>query len=250
MFVHGGSAQAHWWDFVSPRFVASHRPLAIDLRGHGDSSWSADGAYRLEDYAADLVFALDALGLDRPIVVGHSLGASVSLRLALDARHPLHALVLVDGRASFGEGSSRYMKLLRMFGATTYETLEEAIERFSLLPRENDAAPEILEHVARESFRQTTDGRWAPKFDRATFAAHHPFDFRAGLAAIDCPVLFVRGERSSVLSARTASELAGHCRSGSWVEIAGAHHHVLLDRPAELARAIATFLAGSRPNGA
>ena len=135
------------------------------------------------------------------------------------------------------------MKLLRMFGATTYETLEDAIERFSLLPRENDTAPEVLEHVARLSFRQDDDGHWSPKFDRATFGAHHPFDFRASLAQIDCPVLLVRGALSRVLSARAAGELAGLCRRGRAVEVVGAHHHVLLDRPAELGAAIATFLA-------
>ena len=243
VFVHGGSAHAHWWDFVAPRFAGTHRPVALDLRGHGDSSASTEEAYRLDDYAADLVHVIDSLGLEQPILVGHSLGSFVTLRLAGLRPRGFSALVMVDGRATFGTGSLRYLKLLRMFAPAAYDSLDEAVERFSLLPRETDARADILEHVARRSFRRDGDGRWVAKFDRATFSAHHPFDFRESLADLDFPVLFVRGEHSRVLSARAAAELAALAPHGSWVEIPGAHHHVLLDRPEELAAAIARFLA-------
>jgi pimeloyl-ACP methyl ester carboxylesterase len=56
-------------------------------------------------------------------------------------------------------------------------------------------------------------------------------------------VLFVRGEKSPLLSARAAAELAALCRDGAWIEIANAHHHVPLDQPEALAAAIDDFLA-------
>ncbi|MDB5107162.1 MAG: alpha/beta hydrolase, partial [Candidatus Binatus sp.] len=45
LFIHGGSAHAHWWDFVAPAFIDDFHVLALDLRGHGDSEWSKDWAY-------------------------------------------------------------------------------------------------------------------------------------------------------------------------------------------------------------
>lgn len=243
VFVHGGSASAEWWDFVAPRFRERHRVVALDLRGHGDSEASADGAYQIADYAEDLDQVLTVLALERPILAGHSLGSFVCLRLALDRPRDLRALVMVDGRATFGAGGSRYMRLLRMFAPAIYETLDEALEHFTVLPRETSAAADVLRHVARASYRRHESGGWIAKFDRATLSAHHPFDFRSRLATLEFPMLFVRGEHSKVLSAKAAAELSALCRDGSWLEIADAHHHVLLDRPSALAEAIAGFLA-------
>jgi pimeloyl-ACP methyl ester carboxylesterase len=249
VFVHGGMAHARWWDFVTPRFEGAHRVVTVDLRGHGDSAPSPDEAYGLADYATDVAAVLDALGLARPILVGHSLGAFVSLRLALDRPRGLGALVCVDARATFGEGGSRYMRLLRMFPGSVDDTLEDAVARFAPLPRETTARREVIEHVARESFRLRPEGGWVAKFDRATLSAHQPFDFRAALSTIVCPALFVRGDQSPLLSARAAAELASICRDGAWVEIANAYHHVPLDQPEALAAAIDDFLASRRIGG-
>src|SRR5215470_12474750 len=63
LLLHGGSAHAHWWDFVVPALGARHRCIALDLRGHGDSGWSTMLDYRLETHAADVAAAVDALDL-------------------------------------------------------------------------------------------------------------------------------------------------------------------------------------------
>src|SRR6202008_2777537 len=80
MLLHGGSAHAHWWDFVVPHLGPKLRAFALHLRGHGDSEWSPHGAYRVADYAGDVGSLIESLGLERPTLVGHSLGAFVALR--------------------------------------------------------------------------------------------------------------------------------------------------------------------------
>lgn len=242
VFLHGGSAHAHWWDFVAPGFADAWRPFALDLRGHGDSPWSAGEDYSLDDYARDVEAWIDARSFEHPILVGHSLGAFVALRFATDRPDRLGALVLVDGRATFGGSGSRYMRLLRMFPPAEHETLENAVAAFRLLPKETSASRAVLEHVARASYRRSERGPWVVKFDLATFDGHRPFDLRAEVATLRPPVLFVRGEHSSMLSRTAAADLAARCRKGRWVEVAGAHHHVLLDRPEALTSVIRTFL--------
>lgn len=243
VFLHGGSAHARWWDFVAPYLTGVAHVYALDLRGHGDSDWAKDGAYRIEDYASDVGHLVEALRLERPILAGHSLGSFVALRYAVDHPRSLAGLVLIDGRASFSATGSRYMRLLKMFAPAEHDTIEEAVERFQPLPRETTAEPRVLEHVARHGLRQDGSGRWVAKFDRAALGSHLPFDLRDRLAELEFPVLFVRGEMSRILPAEAAARLAASCRRGRWVEIPGAHHHVLLDGPELLAGRIREFLA-------
>ena len=127
VLLHGGSAHARWWDFVVPHLGPGLRPLALDLRGHGDSQWSPDGAYSVADYASDVARLIASSDLERPALVGHSLGSFVALRYAVDHPRALAALVMVDGRASLGAAGSRYMWLLGMLGAVRYQSLAESI---------------------------------------------------------------------------------------------------------------------------
>ena len=68
-FLHGGSAHAHWFDRVTPAFVDRFHVIALDQRGHGESQWAEPPAYATENFAADLVGFLDALGLARVTLV-------------------------------------------------------------------------------------------------------------------------------------------------------------------------------------
>ena len=65
LFLHGGSAHAHWWDFVAPAFVGDFHVLALDQRGHGESEWADEWAYGSRHYVSDLDQVIDALGVRR-----------------------------------------------------------------------------------------------------------------------------------------------------------------------------------------
>lgn len=95
LLLHGLASQRRYWNLVMPHLLGGP-VLAVDQRGHGDSE-RPTGPYDLSICAADLTVALDAVGLDRVVVVGHSWGAAVALTLA--AKHPCRvlAVVAVDG---------------------------------------------------------------------------------------------------------------------------------------------------------
>jgi len=97
LLLHGLASSSRIWDLVAPRLGrAGVRAVAYDQRGHGRSGKPAFG-YGFERTAGDAAAVIRALGLGRPVVVGHSWGANVALELAV--RHPrsVRALVLVDG---------------------------------------------------------------------------------------------------------------------------------------------------------
>lgn len=102
-FLHGGSAHAHWFDAVAPAFADRFHVVALDQRGHGLSAWPRPPAYATEDFAADLLGVLDALGWSGAVVAGHSMGGHVAMAFA--AWHPerVRALVVIDARPSIPE---------------------------------------------------------------------------------------------------------------------------------------------------
>jgi pimeloyl-ACP methyl ester carboxylesterase len=101
LLLHGLASSRRFWDLVVPG-LAGLRVAALDQRGHGDSE-RPSGPYDGRTVVADALTALDALGLSRVVVVGHSWGASTALRLAATAPERVLAVVAVDG----GLGSPR-----------------------------------------------------------------------------------------------------------------------------------------------
>src|SRR5712692_7589577 len=68
LFLHGGSAHAHWFDAVAPAFADRHHVVSLDQRGHGESEWARPAAYATEEFAGDLQGFMDALGWRQAIV--------------------------------------------------------------------------------------------------------------------------------------------------------------------------------------
>jgi len=97
LLLHGLASNARIWDGVASRLAgAGLRVAALDLRGHGDSD-QPDQGYDFASVGRDLASALAGLGLERPVLVGHSWGANVALQFAAERPGALAGLALVDG---------------------------------------------------------------------------------------------------------------------------------------------------------
>ena len=101
VFVHGWVSSHRWWRPVLERLPQGLRGYAIDLRGAGDSE-AVETGHTFEQYAADLHQFVEALGLERFTLVGHSMGGQISLQYALQHQARLKALMLVDPVAASG----------------------------------------------------------------------------------------------------------------------------------------------------
>jgi pimeloyl-ACP methyl ester carboxylesterase len=96
LFVHGWSCNHTHFQAQVEQFSRAHRTIAVDLRGFGESD-SPHQEYTMAGFADDLAWLCEQLGVERPVVVGHSMGAVVALELA--ASHPFlpSAIVMLDG---------------------------------------------------------------------------------------------------------------------------------------------------------
>jgi pimeloyl-ACP methyl ester carboxylesterase len=94
VFVHGWMGNVRWWDAQRDAFAASHRIVAIDLAGHGNSSRTRT-VWTAEAYANDVAAVVRAVAAPRVVLVGHSMSGAYVLAAAPDVEH-LAAVILVD----------------------------------------------------------------------------------------------------------------------------------------------------------
>jgi len=241
--LHGGAAHAHWFDFVAAGFTADYRVLALDQRGHGDSGWATPPDYSYARYVADLAEVVEKLGLRDFVLVGHSMGGTVSLEYA--AEHPgrVGTLIVVDSTLQM---TAERVAALREVGSrrgSHYASREEFIARFRLRPAGTLAAPEIIRHLARHGARQHPDGSWRHKFDRNVYATRETTDGLPCWNHIKIPALLVKAERSQRISPQVFAEVQSRCPQVEFAEVPAADHHVTLDNPGGFVSAVRRFLA-------
>ena len=236
VLLHGGGANAHWWDHLAAPLARRHRVLSFDFRGHGDSSYPEQT--RVGAFSDDLEAVLRWLGRSDVVLIGHSLGAAVALDHA--SRFPeTRGLVLVDLARGTGTAPRRRARLALSF-RRTYRSREEAIARFQFLPESAHATEALREYVARHSVLEEPDGRFGYKFDPAWFAL--PSRPRPNLADIQAPTLLVRGSESELLSESAAEEFIDQIAGGRCATIARSGHHILIDQPEALLTEVEHFL--------
>ncbi|MGA2792929.1 MAG: alpha/beta hydrolase [Roseiarcus sp.] len=253
--LHGFGDASCVWNYLAIRLAPQFRVAAMDLRGHGDSDWDPEARYDTETFAADLTRTVAALGFERMILVGHSLGADVAIRFAAENASRVAALVIVDFGPELDERGVD--EVLRSFAAVprTFASPDEYAEW--LIARRPLADPNLLRQFARQSLRQLSSQMWEPKAD-AALASHSQIsklaasdgryrdpDLWSTLARINCPSLVVRGGGSGVLPSDVASRMAERTLwDGRLATIAAAGHAVMMDNPAEFSASVIDFLTG------
>jgi pimeloyl-ACP methyl ester carboxylesterase len=250
VLLHGGGQTRHAWRGTAAALGAAGRwALALDQRGHGDSTWAPDGDYRLQAYAADLCAVADTLGA-RPAVVGASLGG-LALLLAEESRPGglASAVVLVDiAPHTQPAGVDRIISFMtsRPDGFATLEEAADAVAAYvHHRPRPKDLAG------LKKNLRLGPDGRyrwhWDPRMmngDRRINATRDPSRLERAAAGLQVPTLLVRGRMSDVVSEDDARAFLAIVRHARFADVSGAGHMVAGDRNDPFTRAVVEFLGG------
>jgi pimeloyl-ACP methyl ester carboxylesterase len=253
LFLHGLGQHGRVWDDVVALLPPGHRALALDHRGHGCSAWSAERRYGVDALVDDVHRVLDALALDRVVLVGHSLGGTVAIRIAAGAGARVRGLVVVDAGPELKRAGVRRVVANEHAHTGTYATIDEF--RRSLTAKYPFARVEQLAAFARHELVPSADGGFVRRCDPAfggrtqTRVDAEPVGRTVSddtlwdaLGRTTCPTLVVRGTASSVLSRDAVTRMVAALRDGRAVTIAGAGHAVPLEDPAALGAAIAEFL--------
>jgi pimeloyl-ACP methyl ester carboxylesterase len=255
VLLHGGGQTRHSWH-TTLRVLGERqwRAYAVDLRGHGESDWAADGDYSLDAFACDVQTVARWVG-SPPVLIGASLGGISSLAAIAEGGEPpiARALILVDvAHRIEPAGRDRITSFMFEHLADGFATLEEvadAIQRYNPhRPRPTDLAG------LRKNLRQRPDGRWVwhwdPRFlsgprggpDETRTSIVDPARLASDAKSISVPTMLVRGRQSDLLSQEGADELLELIPHAQFADVAGAGHMVAGDRNDLFNEAIVKFL--------
>jgi pimeloyl-ACP methyl ester carboxylesterase len=159
----------------------------------------------------------------------------------VDHSEKLRAIVALDPPPDYTERSVEFLQSIAEKPARRFESLDEAARNFKVLPRETLAKNEILEHVARRSFKRHDDGAWMHKLDRRTMI-REPSRVWKSLHRIACPALIVKIAKSPLLDREVAKKMVAQFAHGRLAEVDDSYHHVMLDNPTRLIEVIKDFV--------
>lgn len=250
LFLHGGGQTRHSWGGTARAMAAAGRyAITLDMRGHGESDWTDEGAYQLSTFADDAKELIDQLGV-RPSLVGASLGGMTGVLLEGD-RHPgtLSALVLVDIIPKMNPaGADRVKEFMLANAKTGFATLEEVADAVSAY-NPHRPRPSDLEGL-KKNLRHR-DGRWYwhwdPRFielgmSEPTREVRDPELMSSAMDAVSVPVLLVRGRMSDLVTEQGAAAFQEEYPDARYVDVSGAGHMVAGDKNDVFTAAVVDFL--------
>ena len=234
VLLHGWTDSWRSFERVFDALAATHRVVALDLRGHGESERPVDG-YRVGDLAADVVAFLDAQGIERAHVVGHSLGSLVAQHVAARAPARVERLVLAGATADSRTPLVAGMRdALREMRGQVPESFAREFQRSSVA---RPVPPDFFERVVAAS-HAVPHRVWLAVAD-ALLAD----DVVAPLARVTAPTLILWGERDATFD-RAAQDVLLHRIAGSrLVTYPGTGHSPHWEEPERFARDVLEFLA-------
>src|SRR4051812_16906705 len=238
LLLHGLAGHCGEWDAVTEG-LSEYRVVALDQRGHGASERRPAGVSRAA-YVADVAAVIDALGLDRPVLVGQSLGGHTAVLAAAAHSGLVRALVMIEaGPGGVGPGVPHEIGEWLASWPVPFASRTAAAEFFGG-GRAGDGWAAGLEHRA--------DGWW-PRFEPGlvveSLTELSRGTFWQEWTQVRCPTLVLLAE-SGFISAEEARRMARTRPDAAIVTVPGAGHDVHLDQPRAVRNAITDFLAGAR----
>jgi esterase len=242
IMLHGISRVAHQFDHIAPYFTGNYHVMAIDMRGHGDSDWSPDGAYTVEDYVRDLEAFVVKLNLRGLTLLGNSTGGRVVQVYA--GLHPdrVARLIVEDvGPERTNEIASAFSRQVQ--NEANGWTSEDELVAF--LKKGNARTPEaILRTYAHFASKRREDGRIVWKRDPNLARGFVPTELWRFVSEIKCPAIYILGGASRIVPPGTQQKLKETLPDIQIVVMPGLGHYPDQEATSEFIPIVQAFLAG------
>jgi pimeloyl-ACP methyl ester carboxylesterase len=205
VMLHGIARHAHTFDHIAADLARDYHVIAVDMRGHGDSSWSPAGAYLVEDYVADIEGLISQLRLDGITFLGNSTGGRVVQVFA--GRHPelVSRLIVED------VGPERPQEIASGFARRVQEEANgwaSEDELVAQLVKQNARTPErLVRNYVHYGLKPRADGRLIWKRDPDLVKGFVTTELWKDVSRITAPTLYVLGGASTIVPAETQRRL-------------------------------------------
>lgn len=241
VLIHGISMSRRYFHRQIEPLSARHRVIAVDLRGHGDSE-KVESGHTVPQYARDVKLLIEALGLDRPVLLGWSMGVFVALDYIRQfGTGGLRGLIDVDEAASDfkwdgWEHGFLDLPTLHSLMTAVQDDKDAFIRDFVPDMFSQPQAPEDLEWMVSESSKLPIGPLSAILFDQTVQ------DYRAVLATIDVPTLICWGEHDKVLPVSGAPYMHEHIHGSRLERFEHSGHCPFLEESENFNRVVEEFL--------
>ncbi|MBI2845929.1 MAG: alpha/beta hydrolase [Chloroflexi bacterium] len=225
IMLHGAGGTHRIW-LLQVNGLQNFRAIALDLPGHGRSG--SAGRESITSYADFVLEFLGALGIEKAIIVGHSMGGAIALELALRQGPQIIGLILV--------GTGARLRVRPEFLHGLQENVEDTISSLVTWFYGSGAEKETL-HQGEAELRASQ-----PEVLFDDFSACDRFDVMQRLGEIGVPTLVICGDEDRLTPPNYAQYLRDHIPGARVVVVPGAGHMVMLEKPQEVTEAMQSFL--------
>jgi pimeloyl-ACP methyl ester carboxylesterase len=231
LLLHGWATSARTWGAVLPELVGGHRTVALDWRGCGRSGRPVHGN-DVDGVVADLVAVIEALALERPVVVGSSIGGTFATELGLRHADRVGGVVSVDGPAYWPSTGMPIDRLLAGLRDNRAGTVADWVPNWYA----PGAHPALIDWTVRQIL------------DSGVYIDAHVeqaarYDPRPRLPELRVPIQYIHGERDAEIPLDVPRSCAALTPGAEVTAIAGAGHLPHQERPAEFVAALRAALA-------
>ena len=244
VLLHGLGLSGALWNRVRDAFGPGYQLIVPDLRAAGDTREIEHEELSLERWADDLVGLFAALGVERPVIVGHSLGASIALKVALEHPEHVRALVLIGADATLSNLAPRMLASAERIETMGIETW--VAEYWSQNPpfssESLERAPEIL-----AEYRDLVLANDPADYVRQCRAIAVAEDLSGRLGEITQPALVLIGAKDDRTLPEQGRALAEQLGDARVTELPNVGHTLPLEAPDAVATAVRTFLEDVAP---
>ncbi len=237
--LHGLLGSARNWAGMGKRLGESHRVFALDLRNHGRSPWAP--AMSFDAMAADVAGFIEESGLAPVMLLGHSLGGKVAMRLALIRGDLVARLVVVDvAPVVYHHSLAPYIEAMRAVDLARVRRRAEVDDQLG----QTIADPAMRAFLLQNLVHTAQGYAWRAHLDAIAEALPELMGFPASAGlAYRGPTLVVAGGRSSYVRAIYRPVIGQLFPMVEYATIVGAGHQVHAERPDEFLAAVRPFLA-------
>jgi pimeloyl-ACP methyl ester carboxylesterase len=234
VLLHGVTDSLRSWEPVLPHLPSSIRAFAVTQRGHGDADRPAAG-YHPRDFAADVVAFLDAVGIERAVIAGHSMSSYIAQRVATEHPERVLGVVLVGAFATYSDNPV-VVELCEAVEAFGDSVDPEFVVEFQESTIAQPVAEGFVDMVVSESLKLP-----APVW-QATFAGLLEIDRSVELESIAAPTLVVWGDQDVAAPRADQDALAEGVPGAELLVYEGAGHALHWEEPQRFAADLIAFV--------
>jgi esterase len=237
VIAHGLYGSGRNWGVIARRLADQRDVVAVDMRNHGASGWTASHSY--PELAEDLAKVIASLG-GKVDLLGHSMGGKAAMQLALTHPDMVRRLVVADiAPVAYGHDQTQHIKAMRSLDLTGLHTRGEADRRLASVVDDPGLRAFFLQSL---DMKAEGGPRWRLNFDVLEAEMAKIVGWPDTPGVFDGPTLFLTGAESHYVRPEYRDTIRAQFPKARFAKLPGAGHWLHAEKPREFEEAVRVFL--------